>query len=305
MLATPFTDDGEHVDHPSLRRYCDEVAARGCAAVVVLGVIGEPSSLSEQERLAVIDTALASGVEVHVAVMARTAVDRMAEAVTVAEAFGARAAGLLVPIATPDPAELTREVAALHARTGYPVVLQDYPASSGTRIDIDDLAAAVRGLPSVLAIKCEAPPTFGRIRRLRELVPGVTTMSGLGGLSLVDDLDQGARLVASGTSRPEVAVQASNAWCEGDVSGARSLVGAAAAGAAFETQQGTSVAIRKEHWRRQGVLASSAVRAPAMPYEPWMRGLSDAHGFLDGAASDVAAPHHRPHRPVRARHTQE
>jgi len=281
MLATPFTDDGARVDHESLRRYCHEVVARGCSAVVVLGVIGEPASLSAEERLAVVGTAVASGVEVHVAVMMATPEARLVEAGAVVDRFGDRISALLVPITTSAPGELRREAEQLHAFTGRPIVLQDYPASSGVHIRVDDLARAVSGVPGVAAIKCEAPPTFARIRRLQELVPEVALMSGLGGLSLVDDLSQGARLVAAGTSRPEVAVQVVRSWLADDETTARSLVGASAAATGFEIQQGTSIAIRKEHWRRQGVIASAAVRPPAMPYEDWLGPLSNVHGFID------------------------
>ncbi|GAA3573522.1 dihydrodipicolinate synthase family protein [Amycolatopsis ultiminotia] len=279
MLATPFTADGTDVDHRSLRRYCDEVIGRGCSAVVVLGVIGEPGALSPPERSAVIETALTTGAEVHVATMAATREERCAEVAALAQRFGDRIAGYLVPVLTSDPQELRAELDRLHTIGGRRIVVQDYPASSGVRISVDDLARAVAGAPHVAAVKCEAPPTFGRIRRLRELVPEVALMSGLGGLSLVDDLSQGAGLVASGTSRPEVAVKAVQSWLDGDERAARRLVAASAAATGFEIQQGTSIAIRKEHWRRQGVLTSGAVRAPTTPYEPYLAPLSDAHGF--------------------------
>lgn len=289
MLATPFTEGGAHVDHASLHRYCEVVTDRGCSAVVVLGVIGEPNALSRLEQLAVIETALASGAEVHVGSMADTAEARFADVAAVAERFGEGVAGYLIPVGTSSPEALRAEIADLHSIGGRSIVLQDYPASTGVSIAVEDLAHAVRDLPSVTAIKCEAPPTFARIRRLRELAPEVRLMSGLGGSSLVDDLTQGARLVASGTSRPEIAVQAVRAWLAGDDARARKIVASAAAAVGFETQQGTSIAIRKEHWRRQGVIASSAVRPPAHPYETWLASLSDGHGFLDPDRSTTPA----------------
>jgi 4-hydroxy-tetrahydrodipicolinate synthase len=282
MLATPFGSTGD-IDHASLRRYAKEVIRRGCAAVVVLGVIGEPGALTPGERMAVVETAVASGVEVYVGVLAATHAERLAEVSSISAQFGDHVAGYLVPVTTPDPTELRDEITELSAAGARAILLQDYPASSGTHIEVDDLARAVSGLPWVAGIKCEAAPTFARIRRLRELVPSIALMSGLGGLGLVEDLSQGARLVAAGTSRPEVVVAAVRAWREGDDARARRIVGASASMAGFEIQQGTSIAIRKEHWRRQGVIASSAVRPPAMPYEPYLSPLSEAHGFPDPA----------------------
>ncbi len=299
MLATPFTDDGAQVDHGSLVRYCEEVTARGCAAVVVLGVIGEPAALSLEERIAVIATALDTVAEVYVGVMGATAAERSADLAAVAGAFGDQVAGYLVPITTADPTALRVEVETLHGIGRRPIVLQDYPAASGTSIAVDDLARAVVRIHGVAAIKCEAPTTFARIRRLRELLPDVALMSGLGGLSLVDDLSQGAQVVAAGTSRPEAAVAVVRAWCDGDEATARRLVAGSAAAAGFEIQQGTSIAIRKEHWRRQGVIRSAAVRAPLAAYEPWLSPLSDAHGFRAGVVAPSVPSHgssiHPPH----------
>ena len=279
MLATPFTDSALEVDHRSLRRYCDEVVTRGCAGVVVLGVVGEPATLTSRERVEVVASALAAGVRVQVGLMWPGAAARAAEAGRLSAEFGEAIEAFLVPVGTDDPEVLAGELAHLHAEAGRPIVLQDYPGWSGVSIGVEQLAHAVAEVPAVTAVKCEAPPTFARIGGLRRLLPDTPLMSGLGGLGLVDDLTSGASLVACGTSRPEVIVAAARAWGSGDGRTARALVSSIGSTIGFETQPGTSIAIRKEHWRRQGVLSSSRVRNPTRPYEPAFAELSAAHGF--------------------------
>lgn len=279
MLATPFTADGSRVDRASLARYVRTVLDRGCSSVVVLGVIGEPASLDAAEKCDVVSTSIESGAPVYVGVMGASEQARATDVEAMRAAFGDRIAGYMVPVGSSDPDRLSAELATLARIGGRPIVLQDYPASSGVHIGVDDLATAMAAVPEVTAVKCEAAPTFSRIRRLRALAPRVRLMSGLGGLSLVDDLSQGATLAATGISRPEMVVEAARAWERGDDREARARIDTIAASVNFEIQQGTSIAIRKEHWRRQGVLASAAVRPPAMTYEAYLQPLSDAYGF--------------------------
>lgn len=104
-------------------------------------------------------------------------------------------------------------------------------------------------------------------------------MAGLGGLSLIDELECGATSVACGISRPEVVHRALTQWLAGDAEGARATMSEIASLINFEVQAKTSIAIRKEHWRRQGVIGSAAVRPPSYPYAAFLDRCSTAHGF--------------------------
>lgn len=269
MMATPFKGPGADVDVDSLRRYCRTVVARGCTGLVMLGVIGEPATLTLQEKVTVVGTALmAVDVPVHAGVMSADPRVRHEEAAALEAALGDALAGYLVPVTTPDPLQLRDELRQFCDRFGKPVVVQDYPAFSGVHMPVDALALALAGSPGVLAVKCEAQPTAERIRELGRRLPGVRMMSGLGGTALIDDLDRGASLVACGISRPEAIVAATRRWQSGDVAAARELIESLRPLLDFELQRHISIGIRKEHWRRQGVLESAAVRAPTLPYPP-------------------------------------
>jgi len=154
--------------------------------------------------------------------------------------------------------------------------VQDYPGPTGVSIAFDDLIAALRSTPTVVAVKCEAPPTFLRIHGLAAALPRLQLLSGLGGANLVEDLVAGAAAVACGISQPSDLVAATRAWTSSGMFEARAEVARFSARVGVETQPGTSIAIRKEHWHRAGIIACADVRPPQLPYPDFLSGLSDA-----------------------------
>jgi 4-hydroxy-tetrahydrodipicolinate synthase len=280
MVPTPFSPDGATVDHASLAALVTEMTRRGVTGVMAMGVIAEPGALSEQERAQAIATIAdaSRGLPLCVGLTAREHHGRLREAEELTPAFQGRPPTLLIPVTTADPVLLRTQWSDIHERTGASLIVQDYPAAGSAAIDIADLADAVRGLPFISAVKSEAPPTFWRIHQLTEST-GVTCMAGLGGLSLIDELECGATAVACGITRPETVALALRQWQSGNAEGARQTMSAIAALINFEVQAKTSIGIRKEHWRRLGVIASAAVRPPSYPYAPFLDRCSTAHGF--------------------------
>ena len=279
MLPTPLTADATHVDHASLVAVARVMVERGCTSLVALGVVGEPGALSTAEQLAVLTTvrealpatpltaALMVGDEDAVLETAR----RLRGALPLLDS-------VLVPVPSGSP-EVTRAfLQRVHAATGLPVVVQDYPGATGVRISVDDLVRACADLPFVAAVKCEAPPTFLRIAELARRTDTVL-MAGLGGANLVEELRAGARSVACGITRPEVLSAVVAAWSDGHERAARALLAGIGALIALETHAGTSIGVRKEHWRRQGVIASAAVRPPALPYPEDLSLASESLGL--------------------------
>lgn len=285
MLPTPFTAAGDSVDHPSLASLVSTVAARGCTSLIALGVIAEPAALSMKEKLAVLETiADTAGDGIGLTASVMHGPDRADEARTFCRRLRESISSIMVPVSSSDPLCLRAELAAVHDATDLPLIIQDYPAASGVTITVDDLVRAMEGLPYVTAVKCEAAPTFWRMRQLADRT-AVTIIAGMGGIALADELSSGASEIACGTSRPEIIVEAARSWSMGAHAEARSIISSASSLIVFETQQTTSVAIRKEHWRRQGVIAHSTVRPPSIPYQPEFSSLSDAHGQADSTAS--------------------
>ncbi len=281
MVPTPFTPDGSGVCHRSLRSLTREMLSRGCAGSIALGVIGEPAALSGAEKIAVVEAVLEESGDspVVASVMSLDEQGALEEIKALTDAFGSVITAVLIPVSSPDPQTLRRSIVRAHDRSGLPVLIQDLPSATGVHIDIDNLVTALEGVEDMLwAVKCEAAPTFSRVRRLRSETP-TTIMAGNGGIGLVDDHLAGARWAAAGISRPEVIVEAMGWLRSGNPSRAQEVISAASALISFETQAGTSIGIRKEHWRRQGVITSAAVRPPATPYEAHLTAHSARLGF--------------------------
>lgn len=280
MVPTPFSPDGSAVDHHSLAALVTELIRRGVSGLIAMGVIAEPRALTSYERLAALETIVASSENLPLCIgLTETEHrDRVQEAERLSDIGSGRHPSMLIPVTTPDAGLLRAQWRELYDRTGASLIVQDYPAASGITIELAELADAVRGLPFIEAVKSEAPPTFWRIHHLSEGT-GVSCMAGLGGIGLIDELECGASSVACGISRPEVVRRALTQWVAGDAPKARATMSEIATLINFEIQAKTSIAIRKEHWRRQGVISSAAVRAPSYPYDPFLDRCSTAHGF--------------------------
>lgn len=284
MVPTPFTPGGERICEQSLRALTREMLGRGCTGSIALGVIAEPASLSLDEKMTVLDVVISAseGAPVIATVMSLDPVVAADEATALGTRFGTSLAGVMIPVRSHDADVVRRSIVDTHGLSNLPVMVQDLPSATGVRIDIDDLVGALAGLgSSLMAVKAEGPPTFSRIRRLREDVDTVV-VSGNGGIGVVDDFLAGARWAAAGISRPEVLVQAVRRIESGDLVGAQRMIDSVASLISYETQPGTSIAIRKEHWRRQGVIADSAVRRPTMSYDPAFDVHSERMGFAAG-----------------------
>jgi 4-hydroxy-tetrahydrodipicolinate synthase len=280
MVPTPFDGRAERICGPSLAALTAEFLDRGCSGLIALGVIAEPAALSASEKLEALGVIVdhAGAAPVIATSMATAPSQALGELAMIAAEYRDALDAVMIPVSSSDPATVRRALADAHAATGLPVLLQDLPSATGISIGIDDLRAAIAGLDFLFGIKCEGPPTFDRIRRLREATDACV-MAGLGGIGLVDDLLAGADSVAAGISAPEVLVRAVVRAAAGDHDGARRMIGDASGLIYFETQAHTSVAVRKEHWRRQGVIEHSTVRPPAQPYLPDYDRFSRAHGF--------------------------
>lgn len=277
MLPTPFGPGGESIDIGSLRRLTDHYLSAGCDGVIVLGVVGEPETLTRSEKRVIVETVAASGRPVVGGVMAGTAAEAVVEAATLAHDGAQHLDALLVPVLVSQAQALRTWLEDLHDATGLPLMVQDLPQRSGVHVGVDELGDAIEGLGFVRGVKCEASPSYLRIARLHERgIAGL--MSGFGGLGLVPDLVAGATQLAVGVTVPRPVVDAARAWSDGDDQAALDRVGSVAGRISFETQPGPSIAIRKEHLRREGLIACADVRSTTTSWSPGLEPITSALG---------------------------
>jgi 4-hydroxy-tetrahydrodipicolinate synthase len=270
ILPTPFTDDGA-LDEVGVRSLVDFVVGTGVDGLTVLGVMGEVTRLSDDERTRVIATAIqhaAGRVPICVGV-SHAATDRAVAFAREAEALGAHSLMLAPPaLAKPSDEAVLAHYVAVAGATGLPIVVQDHPASSAVWMSTRLLASLAAASPNCRVVKLEEEPSPPKIRRLLGEADGVTVLGGLGAVMLVEELRAGAMGTMTGLGYPEVLVDIVRRWFAGDMDGAYGAFYRILPLIRFEAQPGISVAIRKEIYRRRGAMSSARVRAPGGRLDP-------------------------------------
>jgi 4-hydroxy-tetrahydrodipicolinate synthase len=266
VLPTPFRGGGE-VDVESLKRVVDLIVAAGVNGVTALGVTGEAARLSERERGVVVDTVVR-----QVAGRVRVIVGTSADGVRTCIDFSREArslGGSAVMVSPPRMPKLNSESVVNHYKAlaeavDLPIVVQDYPPISGFSMEAGLLVRIAREVPAARTIKLEDPPTPFKTARILAAAgeTKVAILGGLGGVFLLEELLAGAAGVMTGFAYPEVLVKVVSLYRSGEMDQAADLFYRFVPLMRFEFQEGIGMAIRKEVFKRRGVLADASTRAP-------------------------------------------
>jgi 4-hydroxy-tetrahydrodipicolinate synthase len=269
IVATPFTDDGA-LDDASTDRMADFYLECGVAGLTILGVMGEAPKLSPEESVAFCRRVV-NRIDGRLPVV----VGVSAPGLNAIETFTARvmdigAAGIMVaPVSGLRTDEQIEGY--FHMVCGAlgdaPIVLQDYPPSSGVYMSAPLLNRLFKDLPSLVVLKHEDWPGLRKLTKFRaDEAAGnrrrPSVLVGNGGLFLPQELQRGADGAMTGFAFPEMLVQVCERHAAGDPDGAEDLFDAYLPLIRYEQQVGIGLAIRKETLRRRGVIASAKTRAP-------------------------------------------
>ena len=264
IVPTPFQDDAT-LDEEGVRSLVDFVIGTGVDGMTILGVMGEVGKLSDAERRRVVEVAVghAAG-RVPICVGAsHAATDRAVAFAREAQDLGAHSVMLAPPaLAKPNDDAVRAHYRAVAEAITIPIVVQDHPASSNVWMSTAVLGSIAAASAGSRVIKLEEEPSPPKIRRLLAEAPDVVVLGGLGAVMLLEELRAGASGTMTGFGYPDVLVEIVRRWFEGDAAGARATFHRVLPLIRFENQQGLSIAIRKEIYRRRGAMASARVRAP-------------------------------------------
>lgn len=266
MVATPFTSDGLEVDLGALDRLTRYLVAEGCTMLGLFGAIAEAETLTPGERRGILATVRQAAPRTPLAIAvppgslpSRTGRDFEADDLPDGSV-------VVLPSAHTDAAGLIDDAERWRAETGLDVALEDRPGPGCHILPIADLVSAVRN-GDIAFVKEEAPPSVDRIRALRTSTTSIV-LAGNGGAAALDELLAGAHGLIAGISQTGEIVAMARAWERGDPTGAALIHARIAALIAFETHSPRSVGIRKEAWRRGGILRSNAVRRATAGWVP-------------------------------------
>jgi len=270
IAITPFTDAGA-VDFDGIERLTDFFLSCKVPGITYLGVLGEASKLSGPESMQILDTALkrVAGRAQVIVGASQAAFDNLRAFATRAMAAGASA------IMVPPASGLKTDEQVLNYFEGLvravgedvPIVLQDYPQNSGVYLSTGVLCQLLQRHPSIKVVKHEEASALRKVSALRAQERAgerrrASILVGNSGIHLPQELLRGADGANTGVAFPEMLVEVCRRFFNGDTQSAEDLYDLFLPLVRHEQQPGIGLAIRKEIFRRRGLIASARLRAP-------------------------------------------
>lgn len=269
IAVTPFEENGA-IDHASIDRMVDFYYDKGADGLTILGMMGEAPKLTQTEAIEVTRRTLRRSddkpVIVGVSAPGLAAIGELTKAV-----MDMGAAGVMV---APSSSLKTDDQIVAYYRnvvetvgTEVPIVLQDFPLSTGVQIAPRTLRTIFEAHPSIVMLKHEDWPGLQKITDLRDdETKGcrrVSILCGNGGMFLTEELRRGADGAMTGFGYPEMMVDVYRLSAEGKFETAQDLFDAYLPLMRYELQPGLGLAVRKYVLARRGAIASAAQRRPA------------------------------------------
>jgi 4-hydroxy-tetrahydrodipicolinate synthase len=264
ICPTPFRDSGE-LDLASIPALVDFQVAARVSGLAVLGFLGEAHKLSGRERHDIVRAYVKAAdgrLPVWVGVRALGLAGAVEQALE-AQDLGA-AAVFAAPLDDASDAAQAHYYEQLARRLAIPVVIHDFPASFGTELPAELIARLARE-GAVAMVKMEEPPVGPKITRIRELAgDSIRIFGGLGGLYFPEELARGAVGTMTGFAYPEVLVRIWEHHRDGNHAAAQATFDRYCPLIRYEFQPKLGLALRKQVYRRRGLIASDAIRPPGM-----------------------------------------
>ncbi len=265
MLATPFHQN-EEVDYDSIPNLVQKAMSSGCTGVVGLGVMGEAARLTDRERTKIAETIIKSSENLPVTLgTTANGTKAMIERSKEAEQIGAAAVMVSAPsMPKPNLDALFGYYHQLAEQLTIPIVMQDYPQTSGVEMPVDFIVRVANEIPNVKYLKLEDPPTPTKISAIRNKIDDrMGIFGGLGGVFLLDELRRGSIGAMTGFAYPEILVQICDEFKNGKLEVAEKLFYGHLPLIQFEQQEGIGLAIRKAGIHHRGLISHPTVRHPA------------------------------------------
>jgi 4-hydroxy-tetrahydrodipicolinate synthase len=166
-IVTPFNEDGT-IDYPALGQLINWHIESGTHGISVTGTTGEPSSLTFDERIKVMEFA-AKAVDKRVPFVPGTGSANHNETLLLtkkAEEIGADAALVIVPYYNkPSQHALYKHFSTVAESVGIPIIIYNIPGRTSVNLEVDTLANLHRDYPSIIGVK-ESNKDFEHVNRV-------------------------------------------------------------------------------------------------------------------------------------------
>ena len=184
-LITPFRNGA--VDYRKFAELCDHHVREGSHGIVVTGTTGEPSSLTTEERIRLVQTAVDT-VAGHIPVVAAAGSQSLAETLEItegAEKAGADALLIVTPYySKPPQAGLVEYFAAVGERSRLPLMIYHIPGRAAVTITAATVERIAERTPTLVGMKHAANDLELLTECISRMGPEFRIFCGLESLSL-------------------------------------------------------------------------------------------------------------------------
>jgi len=217
-LVTPFDKRGR-LDEATLAQQVEFVLSHDVDGICVLGGTGEPSALTLDEALAVVDVASSARREGTSLVVGALVGDSRGLMRVAQQAALIEADALMVTAPTfirPTRSEVHQHVRAVAQGAAIDVIFFNVPSRTGVKLSTRDLQNLMRSMPRLVGVK-ESSRDLAQLSTWRRLFPDMIWLQGVDALYL-PSLSIGAHggLLASAAVVPELCVKMTRAFQAGD-----------------------------------------------------------------------------------------
>jgi 4-hydroxy-tetrahydrodipicolinate synthase len=225
-IITPFNEDGS-IDFETLENLINWQIESGSHAISVTGTTGEPSSLTVEERVQVMERA-AKVINGRVPFIPGTGSTNHAETLYLtkkAEELGVDAALVIVPYYNrPSQHALYKHFKTVADSVNIPVIIYNIPGRTAVNMAVETMAKLNKDCPNIIGVK-ESNKDFEHVNRVllncgRDflLYSGIELlcypMLAIGGAGYIS---------ATANIEPKKVAEVYNAWVEGDIERAINL----------------------------------------------------------------------------------
>ena len=274
IVFVPFTIEGL-IDADGLRRVVRFELDGGVHGLGINGFASEAYKLTDDERRQVVEIVageVANAVPLIIGIAPGSTVAAIQQAQEYARYAPAALMTLPPPTMDNGPQTLVEHYVALGNESDVPVMVQQsphIPAYHHCGLATEYLAEIADRAPNVKYFKIEGPGSAEKIQALKPLVPDdVALFGGGGGITVLDELEAGTSGLIPGVGFNEHFIQAWNAWQQGDLEQAKTLLATidplvkAVSGHGHEY----SLHVRKHLMQRLGTIGEVLVRWPTIDF---------------------------------------
>lgn len=225
-VVTPFHKDGS-LDLNTLTKLIDWHIESGSHGISVTGTTGEPSSMTLEERVQVMETAM-KAVNGRVPFVPGTGSANHDETLYLtkkAEELGVDAAMVIVPYYNkPSQHALYKHFKAVADSVSIPIIIYNIPGRTATNLEVKTLARLSRDCPNIIGVK-ESNKDFEHINRvLLECGRDFLLFSGIELLCYPMLAIGGAGYIsATANVAPKQVAEVYEAWIAGDIKRSQDL----------------------------------------------------------------------------------